>query len=72
MLIFFSVGLLYLVKSGWRVTRRQGVFALTSYLAFIATVVAKSWNCISRASRPRRRKGLCERCTTPRFREASA
>lgn len=43
MLIFFSLGLLYLIKSGWRVTRRQGLFALSCYAAFIAIAFLNSW-----------------------------
>lgn len=43
-LIFFSLGLLYLIKSGWRVTRRQGFFALACYAAFIATAFAMNWS----------------------------
>lgn len=43
MLIFFSLGLLYLIKSGWQVTRRQGLFALSCYAAFITTAVARGW-----------------------------
>jgi cation:H+ antiporter len=42
-LIFFSLGLLYLIKSGWRVTRRQGLFALACYAAFIAVTVVQGW-----------------------------
>jgi cation:H+ antiporter len=41
MLIFFSLGLLYLIKSGWCVTRRQGLFAVACYAAFIAATVAQ-------------------------------
>ena len=40
-LIFFSLGLLYLIKSDWQVTRRQGVFALTCYALFIASTVVQ-------------------------------
>jgi cation:H+ antiporter len=43
MLIFFSLGLLYLIKSGWRVTRRQGLFALSCYAAFIAIAFLNNW-----------------------------
>jgi cation:H+ antiporter len=43
MLIFFSLGLLYLIKSGWRVSRRQGALALTCYAAFIAIAVTSGW-----------------------------
>ena len=41
MLIFFSLGLLYLIKSDWRVTRRQGFFALTCYALFVASTVVQ-------------------------------
>ena len=43
MLIFFSLGLLYLIKSGWRVTRRQGLFALSCYAAFIVVAFLNNW-----------------------------
>lgn len=43
MLIFFSLGLLYLIKSGWRVTRRQGIFAVSCYAAFIAAAFLNNW-----------------------------
>ena len=42
-LIFFSLGLLYLIKSDWRVTRRQGFLALGCYAAFIAAAFAMNW-----------------------------
>lgn len=34
-MLFFTVGLLYLVKSGWRVSRLQGALAFAAYLAFM-------------------------------------
>ena len=43
MLIFFSLGLLYIIKSGWRVTRRQGVFAVSCYAVFIAAAFLSNW-----------------------------
>lgn len=43
MLIFFSLGLLYMVKSNWRVTRRQGLVALACYAAFIVVAFLNDW-----------------------------
>ena len=41
--LFFSLGLLYLVKSGWRVTRRQGALAVCAYAGFLAVAIGAGW-----------------------------
>jgi cation:H+ antiporter len=35
-MLFFGLGLLYIVKSGWLVTRFQGALTLAAYVAFLA------------------------------------
>lgn len=43
-LLFFSLGLLYLVRSGWRVTRLQGAAALAAYGGFLALALSQGWS----------------------------
>ncbi len=42
-LLFFSLGLLYLVRSSWRITRRQGVAALGAYVLFLTLAFLQGW-----------------------------
>jgi cation:H+ antiporter len=42
-LLFFTLGLLYIVKSGWKVTRLQGSLALCGYVAFMVLAFARGW-----------------------------
>lgn len=42
-LLFFTLGLLYVVRSRWRVTRTQGGLVLGSYVAFLAIAFVQGW-----------------------------
>ncbi len=42
-LLFFSLGLLYVVRSGWTVTRRQAALVLAAYVGFLLTAVFAGW-----------------------------
>lgn len=42
-MLFFCVGLLYLVRSDWHVSRTQGALALSSYVLFGVAAVAGGW-----------------------------
>lgn len=42
-MLFFTLGLLHFVRSDWRVTRRQGLLAVTAYAAFLAAAFVQGW-----------------------------
>jgi cation:H+ antiporter len=42
-MLFFSLALLYFVKSDWKVTRVQGSIAVASYVAFLVLAFWQSW-----------------------------
>lgn len=42
-MLFFSLGLLYFVRSDWRITRRQGITAIAAYVFFLATAFWQGW-----------------------------
>ena len=43
-MLFFSVGLLYVVRSDWQISRAQGALAVACYVAFLAVAVAEGWS----------------------------
>jgi cation:H+ antiporter len=43
-MLFFTLGLLYVVRSGWAVTRFQGAVALISYASFMAIAFWQGWS----------------------------
>jgi cation:H+ antiporter len=42
-MLFFSLALLYFVRSDWRITRAQGITAIGAYAAFLATAFWQGW-----------------------------
>jgi cation:H+ antiporter len=42
-MLFFSIGLLYFVRSDWRMRRRDGLLALLGYAAFLTTAFLQGW-----------------------------
>jgi cation:H+ antiporter len=42
-MLFFSLALLYFVRSDWRISRVQGAIAVTAYVAFLATAFLQGW-----------------------------
>ena len=42
--LFFSLGLLYLVRSSWKITRLQGGAAVLAYGAFLALAFVQGWS----------------------------
>ena len=42
-MIFFSVGLVYFVKSDWMVTRTRGFIAITPYITFLVVAFVYGW-----------------------------
>ena len=42
-MLFFSVGLLYVVRSDWKISRLQGGMAVACYVLFLAVAVAEGW-----------------------------
>ena len=42
-MLFFSLALLYFVRSDWRITRVQGAFAVASYAIFLGLAFWQSW-----------------------------
>lgn len=42
--LFFSLGLLYLVRSGWKITRGQGGLAVGAYVLFLALAFVQGWS----------------------------
>ena len=42
-MLFFSLGLLYFIRSDWRMTRRQGVVAVMGYVAFLTAAFIQGW-----------------------------
>ena len=42
-MLFFSLALLYFVRSDWRISRGQGVLAVTSYLVFLLMAFSRDW-----------------------------
>lgn len=42
-MLFFSIGLLHLIRSDWRIGRRQGAAALAAYVAFLITAFLRGW-----------------------------
>jgi len=43
-MLFFTLALLYFVRTGWRITRIQGFLALASYCAFMAAAFIYGWS----------------------------
>jgi hypothetical protein len=43
MLLFFSLAMMYFIRSDWRVHRYQGILAVASYVAFIAAAYWQGW-----------------------------
>ncbi len=42
-MLFFSLSLLYFVRSDWRITRAQGITAIVAYAVFLATAFWQGW-----------------------------
>lgn len=42
-MLFFSIGLLYFIRSDWRIGRGQGWLALSAYVAFLAAAFLQGW-----------------------------
>lgn len=42
-MLFFSIALLYFVRSDWRITRTQGVLAVVAYAIFLFVAFWQSW-----------------------------
>lgn len=42
-MLFFSLALLYFVRSDWRITRMQGISAIVAYGLFLATAFWQGW-----------------------------
>ena len=43
-MLFFTLGLLYIVRTGWRITRWQGIITLLSYLSFMGLAFWRGWS----------------------------
>ncbi len=43
-LIFFTIALLYFIKSDWTIHRSQGIMAIIAYVAFIAMAFIMGWS----------------------------
>jgi len=43
-MLFFTLALLYFVRTGWRITRLQGLLALASYVAFMVAAFVYGWS----------------------------
>lgn len=43
-LLFFSLALMYFIKSNWRVSRRQGVIAILAYVVFMVMAFVMGWS----------------------------
>ncbi len=43
-MLFFSLALLYFVRSSWRITRAQGAFAVAAYVAFLGAAFWQGWS----------------------------
>lgn len=42
-MLFFSLALLHFIRSDWRMSRAQGVMAVTAYLAFLTAAFVQGW-----------------------------
>lgn len=42
-MLFFSLGLMYIVKSDWEIKRSQGILAVLAYIIFILVAYLKGW-----------------------------
>jgi len=42
-MLFFSLALLYFVRSDWRISRGQALCAVAAYVAFLATAFLRGW-----------------------------
>jgi cation:H+ antiporter len=42
-MLFFSLGLLYFIRSNWRISRTQGALAVVAYVVFLATAFFQGW-----------------------------
>jgi Kef-type K+ transport system membrane component KefB len=42
-MLFFSLGLLYFVRSDWRIGRGQGAFSVAAYVAFLTAAFMQGW-----------------------------
>lgn len=43
-LLFFSLALIYFIKSDWQITRRQGIVAILAYVVFMAMAFVMGWS----------------------------
>jgi cation:H+ antiporter len=42
-MLFFSLALLYFVRSDWHISRRQGLLAVTAYVGFLTAAFLQGW-----------------------------